>query len=570
MRTLAPHAPQAHWLPRGDCGAGGLVERVLRARGLAGAEHDFLNPSLTQLHDPSLMHGVDRASERLLAALTRGQRVVIYGDYDADGISASAILYHTLKHIAPAADVRTYVPHRMEEGYGLNSEAIAQLASDGAQVIVSVDCGVTALEPARAARQRGVDLIITDHHNLPEGELPDAYAIVHPRLGSYPDADLSGSAVAFKLAWRLATLACGSSRVDAGTRALLLELIALAALGVIADVVPLRGENRVIARFGLSSLRQSRVEGLRALIAASALDGEKIKASDVGFRLAPRLNACGRLGHAREAVELLTTATGERARTIAAELTALNDQRRAIEKTITEHATQLAREHGMDDPSVRAIVLAHEDWHQGVVGIACSRLVGLFHKPVILMHKGAELCHGSGRSVEGFSLHAALRACSPLLAGFGGHDMAAGLRVGVDRLGEFTRAFLEHASCSLGEPRRLLSYDAEASLGELDYACVRSLESLAPFGRDNPPVRLLLRGVRTLSRPRLMGQGNAHASFALSDPHCALRVVAWGWGHTLADFPPGSPLDVLITPTLSTWNGQTNVEAELVDLRPSG
>lgn len=550
-----------------------LVDRILESRGITGpGAASFLDPSLKDLHDPSRMPDLDRAAARLFDAARAGERIVIYGDYDVDGISASAILFHTLRHLVPGANVSCYIPHRLDEGYGLNEDAVASLADEGAAVIVTVDCGVTAVGPAAVAKARGVDLIITDHHTPPATEdlLPDAYAVVHPRRpGSlYPFGDLSGSAVAFKLAWRLATLACGGTRTDEPTRALLLELLGLASLGVIADVVPLVGENRVIARFGLSRLRGSRFPGLSALIEASGLSGGRVEAEHVGYRLGPRLNACGRLGHAREALELLTTATGARAAEIAAALTALNDERREVERRITEHAERLAVEAGMTTAGRRAIVLAHEDWHQGVVGIACSRLVGRFHRPTILMQRHGDECHGSGRSIDGFSLHGALDACRGHLIGFGGHDMAAGVRVRADRVRDFAEAFIEEANRGIA-PEQLapaLTFDTEAGADELTVAAAGDLARVGPFGRDNPKVRVVLRGAVVIGRPKLMGATGEHASLQVRHSGRVMRVVAFSWAARLAELPDGVRCDLMIEPTINRWNGTASVEGELVDL----
>ncbi len=357
-----------------------LASRVLTARGLMNETASaFLEPSLRSLHDPSLLPDLDRAAERILEAVASNQTIAVYGDYDVDGVSATAILVRTLRAIAPAARVLTYIPHRIDEGYGLNADAIRSLAGEGARVIVSVDCGITATGPALAAREVGVDLIITDHHNGAEREedLPRAFAIVHPRRpgSAYPFGDLCGAGVAYKLAWRLCTMHAGSALLPADLRELLVELLSLAALGVIADVVPLRGENRVLARHGLSRIKASPFIGLRALVKASGLDGERIDTEGVGFSLAPRLNACGRLGHAREALELMLTEDAVRAAEIARALTKLNDERRGVERRIAEEALEMARACGMAGPDRRAVVLAHEDWHAGVVGIVCSRLV---------------------------------------------------------------------------------------------------------------------------------------------------------------------------------------------------
>lgn len=554
-----------------------LVERVLRARGLSGgAEADaFLNPSLKQLHDPSTLPGLDRAADRILRAARDGESLVIYGDYDVDGVSATAILFHALRAIVPGCRVSTYVPHRLEEGYGLSVASVGELAQRGADLIVSVDCGVTAFAAAAEARQRGVDLIITDHHNLPgqsEG-LPDAHTIVHPRLpgSDYPFGDLCGAGVAFKLAWRLLTMAQGAARLDGPMRELLLELLGLASLGVIADVVPLLGENRVIAKFGLARIKYSTLPGLRAIVEASGLGGERVSAEGVGFQLAPRLNACGRMGHAREAVELLTEAQGARANEIAHRLCRLNDERRRTEKTIFEQACEMAHEAGMTGGDRRAIVLAHPEWHAGVVGVVCSRLTEKFARPAILLARSEGVCHGSGRSVEGVNLHKLLEQCSSHLTSFGGHDMAAGLKLAEESLGAFREAFTESVNEVLSEdglmPR--VSYDAAARLGEISPAAVEAFERLAPFGRDNPPVRLRVQGVRVANPPRLMGTDQKHVAVFLDEgaQSGAVRAVAWNWGERAGRLQAGARLEVLVVPKVSTWNGARRLELEIVDVR---
>ncbi len=554
-----------------------LVARVLAARDLSGADAEaFLRPSLLALHDPSLLPGADRAAERILGALRAGERVAIYGDYDVDGITATAILWHTLRTLRPDADVHTYIPHRLEEGYGLNPEAIASLADEGASVIVSVDCGITARESAVVARERGVDLIITDHHNAPacEDELPDAYAAVHPRLpgSAYPFGDLCGAGVAYKLAWRLVTMAEGSSRVSKHHRELLIHMLALAALGVIADVVPLRGENRVIARFGLARLKSTPFAGLRALIDASGLGGAEIDAERVAFTLAPRLNACGRLGHAREAVQMLTIASYEEAFAIAEELNRQNAARRKIEDAIVEQAAAMAEAAGMTAPDRRAIVLAHPDWHAGVVGIACSRLAERFHRPVVLLADDGETCHGSGRSVRGVSLHAALAGCAHMLERWGGHDMAAGLAMRREMLDCLQEALVREVNGVLGKEdlARRISYDCCATIDELTLASVTQLADLGPFGAENPQVRVRLDGVAIAEQPRQVGKEGKHLALRVRGGGRSLKLIAWRWGQYAAEMASGMEIDALITPKLSEWNGSVGVEAELHDVRVRG
>lgn len=551
-----------------------LVERVLAARAIpdGDARKAYLDPALTDLADPSLIPDLDRAAARLLDALHARQPIVVYGDYDVDGITASAILFHMLRAIAPDAPVTTYVPHRVDEGYGINSAAIEQLAADGAAVIVSVDCGITAREPAQVARARAVDLIITDHHTPPSDRslLPNAYAVVHPRLpgSAYPFAELSGAGVAYKLAWRLATMHTGSTRVSPIYRALLLDLLALAALGTIADVVPLVGENRVLARFGLRRIKDSPLPGLRALVVKAGLAGENVDAEDVGFKLGPRLNACGRLGHAREAVELLTVAGPERAEEIAVQLTRLNEERRSRERTILDQAADLAKARGMTADDRRAIVLASEDWHRGVVGIVCSRLVERFSRPTILMDVTNGLCHGSGRSIDGFDLHDALSQCADNLETFGGHQMAAGLKLRHDRLPAFTEAFTHVANSRIAPDRLvgILTYDCNAELADLTESAVHQLSRMAPFGRDNPRVRVRIDGLRITHAPRVIGAHNKHIIMTVqagsSGP--VRKLVGWNWAEHAEKLAPGRILDAVLTPKISTLTGA--VEPEIDDL----
>jgi single-stranded-DNA-specific exonuclease len=564
------------WSPRGGCGArGDLLDRVLAVRGVADGQ-SFLDPSLLNLHDPSLLPGADRAAERLLGAARAGEPIVVYGDYDVDGITATAILFRMLRALVPGAVVGTYVPHRLEEGYGLNAAAMGDLAARGARVVVSVDCGITAAEPARAAREAGLDLIISDHHNPPGdgAALPEAYAVVHPRLAGsrYPYGELCGAGVAYKLAWRLATMAEGSDRVSPPIRTLLLDLLALAALGTVADVVPLLDENRVITRFGLSRCKTTAITGLVALIDAAGLGGEKIDAESVGFRLGPMLNASGRMGHAAEAVELFTTEDRTRADEIAAGLCVLNEQRRSTERRIFEQAAEMAEAGGMTGDDRRAIVLAHDEWHPGVVGIVCSRLVERYARPAILMQRQeGGVCAGSGRSIDGFNLHDAVHSCSGCLIGFGGHDMAIGLRLETARLEEFRERFIARANEGLAvdDLVRTARFDTEASLGELTPATVKRLERLAPFGRSNPAVRLLVRGLRVDGRAEPFGKTGDHLRVRLRDNSGAsTRAIGWKWAEMLESFRPGSLVDVLIEPKVSGWSGA--VEPVLVDARGAG
>lgn len=554
----------------------GLYEQVLKARGLDSSSISFLDPSLKDLHEPTLIPDLQRSAERILDAIQSREPIVIFGDYDVDGVTASAILIHIIRGIDPDADVRSYIPHRVEEGYGLNEEAIRSLHAHGATLIVSVDCGITAIEPALVARSLGIDLIITDHHNPPASmdDLPDAFAVVHPRRpdSRYPFGELCGAGVAYKLAWHLCVLHSKNERVLPHLREVLVEMLGFAALGSIADVVPLIDENRVIVKHGLRQIPHSRNEGLRALIHASSLDSGRVDTEDVGFRLAPRLNAIGRLGHARDGLRLMTDARGQEAEQLAQKLSRVNDERKSIGEVIFAQAVEMADVQGMCTHDRRAIVLAHEGWHPGVVGIVCSRLVERFARPVILMQREGEMCKGSGRSIDGFNLHSGLESCAEYLDGFGGHDMAAGLRCHASKFDAFSDAFIAYTNEQL-KPEDLVNtarYDASGKVSQLKVECIEAFERLAPFGAGNPRVQIHLSNVKLIGDPSPFGRNGKHLGLRVcdrDDPGNAIRVVGWNWAGLRDRIPAGAPVELIVEPKISRWNGRCTVEPVLVDLR---
>ena len=581
MTTETPSSPApdraARWVPRADSRdeRAPLVDRVLHARGITGdAALQFLHPSLNDLHDPSSIPDLDRAAARILDAAREREQVAIYGDYDVDGCTGAAILVRMLRLLG-APEPLTYVPHRTREGYGVHSAALKVLHERGATLIVTVDCGITALEPARVARALGLDLIITDHHHPPERveDLPNAYAVVHPGRpdSSYPFPHLCGAGVAYKLAWRMATLDAGGGRVGAEARKLLLDLLALAAMGTVADVVPLVGENRVLTRFGLGRVPESPFVGLPALAAASGMEPtERVSAEDIGFKLGPRLNAAGRLAEGAEALELLITDDPARAQQIARTLCVHNDQRRALERRIFEEATELVMAAGMDTDEHRAIVLSGEGWHPGVLGIVCSRLVERFHRPAVLLTKGDDgLLTGSGRGCGGFDLHAALTACSSHLTRFGGHRAAAGMALAPDALEGFRSAMLAHTAGQLeaDDLRACQTFDCDAAIGELRTDTARELESLGPFGAAHPPVRVRLRGLSADGPPKLLGAKGDHAAVLARDGERRLRLMGWRMAPRLARLAHGARFDAIVEPKLNRFNGRTSVEPTLVDFR---
>jgi single-stranded-DNA-specific exonuclease len=523
-----------------------------------------------------------------------------------DGITATAILWHAITLLGGM--VEFYIPHRIEEGYGLNAEAIAQLADQGAQLIITVDCGVTAHAPAALARDRGVDLIITDHHEWQErqgdGEerqgdkgtrgqgdadapiplspcplvplsplLPLCHTLVHPRLSAdapYPNPHLCGAGVAFKLAWGIGRIVCGADRVSETFRNFLIEATALAALGTIADVVPLIGENRVLAHFGLGGLKQTRLRGLIALIDSAGLTGQSLTSYDVGFKLAPRLNACGRLGHARLAVEMLTKASESQAAEIATYLEQQNRARQAVEKKILDAALEQVKEHALDDEGCHGIVLGAEGWHAGVIGIVASRIVDRLHRPTIMVSLTNGHGQGSGRSIAGFHLTRALGACRDHLETYGGHEMAAGLRLKTENFADFREAFAAHAKSTLSPEHLIpeLSLESLATLRQITYALTSDLARIGPFGHGNPKPLLALRGLTLAHPPRRVGKTGEHLQLQVRDDSAAsMRCIAFNHGAMFERLTAGTKLELAVEPLINEYNGLSSVELEVKDLK---
>ena len=532
----------------------------------------FLHCPMTDLHPPKLLPGVEEASSRIWAAVQARRRIVIYGDYDVDGTTGTSILMVLLEKLG--ADVSYYVPHRIEEGYGLNAEAVRKLAQDGKQLLITVDCGITSVHEAEVAREVGLELIVTDHHEMKE-MLPAADVLVHPRLpgSQYPFAGLSGAAVAFKLAWAVAQKASNNERVLPDLREVLLDLLGLAALGLVADVVPLRDENRTIVKHGLQRLVARPSLGVRALLTAAGFTEDKpVRAEDVSFRLAPRLNAAGRLGYAGFVVELLTTQKAKKAEEIATYLESQNGERQTIERKIVIEAKALVEAGGYD--TAPAIVLGSTEWHAGVVGIVAGRLAEFYARPTLIAALKADdgASSGSGRSVPGFALHEALMACDDLLLGHGGHAAAAGFKVAATRLDELRARFCETVTkvFPAGLPRPRLRLDAEVPLGALTYGLMKDIDRLEPYGAENPRPKFLASGLKIDGVPRKIGVGERHLSFRVRQGQSVVRAVAFGFGDRLEELMSGNgDCCLAFTPKVNEWNGRTSVEIEVIDFRPT-
>jgi len=552
-----------------------LLGQVLINRGVT-AEQDgraFLRPKLTDLIPPERMPGVEAAVTRIKEALERRQKITIYGDYDVDGIAGVAILWQLLQLLG--AEVDYYIPHRVDEGYGLNAEAVRGLATAGSELLITVDCGITAFTSAELAAELGLDLIITDHHRMrstPQSRPPRAAAIVHPALDEeYPNQDSAGAMVAFKLAWAIANDLTPGQRLEPHLRDFMLNATSLAAMGTIADVVDLRGENRALASYGLKSLAACKLTGIQALIESAGLTGRGLDSFDIGFRLAPMLNAAGRMGHARLAVELLTSESPLRSMQIAEYLKAQNALRRQCERKIFKQACRMIIESGANHPDRRTIVLAAEDWHTGVIGIVASRIVERFYRPAIMINTTSEdgIAQGSGRSVPGFCLLTAIEACSEHLNSFGGHEMAAGITIQTDRIPQFAADFEQFARDNFREENLVarLDIDACAGLGEFHRELVAELQMLGPFGQGNPEPVFATRGVRLAGPPRRVGAGGDHLQLTVTDGVTAVRCIGFRMGKLEKTLLDHEFFDIAYQPQINTYNGSSNVEFVLVDVQ---
>ncbi len=559
-----------------SAGISAIVAQLLVSRGITDASQvqSFLDPKLTGLCDPEELPGVPAAAALIHDAIAAKRKIVVYGDYDADGMTGASILLGCLRMLG--AEVRSYVPNRLEEGYGLNDEALVTLAAEGTQMVISVDCGIASVEEAETARQNGIELIVTDHHQFGE-TLPGAAALVHPALPgtTYPFAGLCGAGVAFKLAWALCCRTSDSKKVSPRMRSFLLTAIGLAAIGTVADVVPLVDENRILVRHGLKSLRESPPIGVRALMRVAKLDTKpSLSSEDIAFSLAPRLNAAGRLGQAQLGIELLTTDSESRASDLAEFLTELNSRRDTLERSVYLAANKQIKER-FDPGNNSAFVLAGSGWHAGVIGIVAGRLAEKYHRPVVLIaldELGTKPGSGSGRSACGLDLHSAFARCDEYLVSHGGHAAAAGLRIDEVRVDAFRSAFCEYAAGAISDEDRIaeVRIDAEAAFSQLTLGSVQQVEQMSPFGACNPRPVLCATAVTKAGPPRFLGSGERHLSVELTQHGVKLRAVAFGKGDWLEDLTAADgAIDVAYRAVINEFRGRRTVEMHLVDWRPT-
>lgn len=537
------------------------VCRLLAARGIRAVDEArrFLRPAIEQVEPPETLIDLPRAADRLAQAVRAGETVLVHGDYDVDGICSTALMTRALR--ALGGQVVPFIPDRMRDGYDLGPAGVEAARAAGARVVLTCDCGTTAHPAAEALRAMGIDLIISDHH-LPGGPLPPALAVINPRRAdcASADKDLAAVGVAYKLALEV-------TRRLGGDEALVHRQLDLVALATVADVAPLRGENRVFVRLGLRQLEQGTNTGLRALVRAARLDGKAMTAGRVGYTLAPRLNALGRLARAIRGVELLLTEEEGAANAIARECEELNAARQEMDRRILDEAAR--RLDAMDLDATYGIVLDSADWHPGVIGIVASRVVERTGRPAFMIAVQDGVGKGSGRSIGPFDLHAALQECADLLVKHGGHRAAAGLTVEAARIPAFAERFNAVARARLTAddlvPR--LRTDLELPLEEADETLERALRHLEPFGVGNPGPVFVARGVRVAGTPRRIGTDGVKV--ALRTPRGPMDAVGWGLAARAGEIAPGGALDIAYRLDVNEYQGTRTLQAVLQDFRPA-
>jgi len=543
-------------------GVSPILASLLIARGYAD-ERDarvFLSPTYDQLHEPYAMLGMKEAVARLQHAIKSGERVLLYGDYDVDGTTGTAILLRALKLLN--ANVGFHIPHRFTEGYGIQQPALEKAFADGCKLVVSIDCGIRAHEPLHWARQVGLDVIITDHHLPDEKEgAPPAFAVLNPnQVGcEYPDKNLAGVGVAFKLVHALFR--------EHGREAQVPAFMKVVAIGTVADVARLTGENRTIVAIGLKDLARVANPGLRALInVAGCGDGKGMTAYDLGFRLGPRINAAGRMDAASAVVELFDTRDSEEARRLANHLDARNEERKTVQQQIIDLAVA---ELGEDPKDNFVAVIAGEGWHRGVIGIAASKIAERVNRPCVGLSIDGAMAHGSGRRIEAYHLLNGLTACADLFEKFGGHSHAAGITIRPERIPEFRRRLNEHAASCLSpadlEPS--VAIDLELAAESVAFPLARELEALEPYGAGNPRPVFMTRNLRSLSEPVVIKDRHLKLRLA-GQQNRPLEAVWWNCIETPGQTPDlkGS-IELAYTLETSVWNGDYRMQLNVLDLR---
>jgi len=534
-----------------------FIRQILYNRGYATQDQaqQFLEAQPPSGTDPALLSGVTQAVDRIRFAIRKHQRIVIYGDYDVDGVTATTLLVQALSRLG--ADIRGYIPNRFDEGYGLNVDALSSLQEEGVDLVITVDCGIRSLIEAQHAKELGIDLIITDHHH-PAPEIPNAMAVINPKLSGdlYPDKDLAGVGVAHKLASALL------SENQSDHQNSYLDLVAL---GTVADLAPLVGENRYLVRSGLQSLRYPHRQGIQALIAVSGLQADKIDASHIGYTLAPRLNAAGRLDTAMAALSLLMTTDVAEAAMLAQQLEIYNRDRQELTRRVQATAEQIAVG---EDPGALLLFAAHPDFNPGVIGLAASRLCEQYYRPAIIATQGESLVRASCRSIPEFHITQALDQCADLLEHHGGHAAAAGFTVKIERLPILLEQLRSIAFESLGrmDLKPIQHADLEIPLSELRPDYLGYLDWLQPTGYGNRPAHFVSRNLKVV-RSYPVGRDSAHLKLSVTDGRITYDAIAFRQGHWLDHIP--SRVDLLYAFERNEYNGRVNLQLNVRDIKPS-
>ena len=521
---------------------------------------EFFNPNLNNMHDPFLYVDMIKATERVISAIDKKELITIYGDYDVDGTTSSALLYLGLKKIG--ANIDYYIPHRMIDGYGLSLSGVDQLKENGSELIISVDCGINAVEEVEQINELGMDVIITDHHN-PKEELPNAVAIINPKIKDckYPYDMLAGVGVAYKL------LIAVYSQLEINTDELIDKYIDLVALGTIADIVPLTGENRIIASIGLERLGKKQNIGLNALINLAGLSQKELNSADIVFGIAPRINAAGRMGSAMRAVELMVSIDEEESDELAQIIERENSLRQQIDQRTFHEACDIieAKYKNMDDTPI--IVVSSDDWHPGVIGIVASKLVEKYYRPSIMITFKEGIGSGSGRSIAGFNLFDALVSVEGYLETFGGHKYAAGLQILVEYIDLFESKLKKYVKEHTTEDQFIppLNIDTNLELFEINDNLLEWLEKFAPFGPGNMRPTFLTKQVTIVGFPYNVGKN--HLKIKVMKDGCELDLIGFNLGDYLPFLKKGSNVDIAYSLEFNTWQGRTSIQGKLKDLR---
>ena len=516
----------------------------------------FLNPTRNDFHDPYLMPDMRQAVDRIVKAIENKEKTMIYGDYDVDGITSITVLSRFFKE--RGLDVGAYIPNRLDEGYGLNKDAIKQIADDGYKLIITVDCGISGTEEVAYAYELGMEVIITDHHE-PLEELPEALAVIDCKRkdSQYPFNSLAGVGVAFKLIQALGI----ELKLEEKEYLKFLDIVCI---GTISDIVPLVDENRVIAKLGLKLVEQTRSPGVRSLLNAAAY--KEVNSNTVSFGIAPRINACGRMGHERDALDLFLTENIVEANKITEKLNEYNKKRQDIEKKIFEEAIDKIEKENLKDNN--ALVVGAEDWHHGVIGIVASKITELYFKPSILICFEGEDGKGSGRSIPGFDLHAALCTSSKYLEKYGGHEMAVGLSLKKDNFDEFKKVFEEIAKeANTEEIVPVIKIDKEINLKDITLESVKSLKLLEPFGESNKTPIFIYKNLR-IDSIRALSEGK-HLKLTLKDGNTIINAIGFNMGKCSEEYLIGDKVDVIGVLETNTFNGIESVQINMKDIRKS-